>query len=64
MLLGGLVATNTEKLVGNRSIRRQMMFVDGSKRKSSARAAMNFPSWDQLRPGFLGKVCDDTFLHG
>ena len=31
-------------------------------RKSSARAAMKF-LFDQLRPGLLGKIGDDTFLH-
>ena len=32
-------------------------------RKSSARAARKFPFFDQLRPGLLGKVGSDTFLH-
>ena len=64
MLPGGknfLITTNTEALVGNRS--RQVRFVDGStnkkiKRKRSRETAF----FDQLRSGFLGEICDDTFL--
>ena len=66
MLPGGqcsLITTNTEKLVGNRSIRKQVRFVDGSTNKKIQRPrSYEISSLDQLRPGLLGKVGGDTFL--
>ena len=61
---GSLVATNTEKLVGNRSIRRQARFVEGSTNKKVQHTCSHEISlFDQLRPGLLGKVGVDTSLH-
>ena len=66
MLPGGqssLVATKTEKLVGDRSIRMQMMFVNGSTNKKIQRTRSHEVSlFDQLGPGRLGKVGRYTFL--
>ena len=61
---GSLVATNTEKLVGKRSIHKQATFVDGSTNKKIQRTCSHEISlFDQLRPGLLGKIGDDAFLH-
>ena len=59
-----LVATHTEKMIGNRTIRRHVRFVDGSTNKKVKCARSHEISFsDKLRLGLLGKVGDDTFLH-
>ena len=60
---GSLVATHTAKIAGNRAIRRQARFVDGSTNKSVQRTCSREISLsDQLRLGLLGNIGDDTFL--
>ena len=61
---GSLVATHTEKLVDNSAIRKQKRFVDGAANKKVQRTCSHEISLsDQMRPGLLGKIGDDTFLH-
>ena len=58
-----LITTDTEKLIGNRFIRRQVRFINCSTNKriqSTSRHEISF--LDQLRSGFLCETCDDTFL--
>ena len=59
---GPLVATHTEKMIGNRTIRKKVRFVDGSTNKK-VHCTRFLSLSDKLRPGLLGKVGNDAFLH-
>ena len=59
-----VVVSNTEKLFGNRAIRRQVRFIDSSTDKKIQRPhSREILFFDQLISGFLGKIGYDTFLH-
>ena len=60
---GSLVATHTEELIGNRTISKQMRFIDRSTYEKIQRThRYETLLSDQLIPGFLGDIGNDAFF--